>query len=29
MPEYSEILGSLIGVLPMIKRTHSCFVIES
>jgi Lrp/AsnC family transcriptional regulator, leucine-responsive regulatory protein len=28
MPEYREILGSIIGVLPMIENTHSYFVME-
>jgi Lrp/AsnC family transcriptional regulator, leucine-responsive regulatory protein len=28
MPEYREILGSIIGALPMIESTHSYFVME-
>jgi Lrp/AsnC family leucine-responsive transcriptional regulator len=28
MPEYREILGSIIGALPMIENTHSYFVME-
>jgi Lrp/AsnC family transcriptional regulator, leucine-responsive regulatory protein len=28
MPEYREILGSIIGSLPMIESTHSYFVME-
>jgi Lrp/AsnC family leucine-responsive transcriptional regulator len=28
MPEYREILGSIIGGLPMIESTHSYFVME-
>jgi Lrp/AsnC family leucine-responsive transcriptional regulator len=28
MPEYREILGSMIGTLPMIESTHSYFVME-
>jgi Lrp/AsnC family leucine-responsive transcriptional regulator len=28
MPEYREILGSIIGTLPMIESTHSYFVME-
>ena len=28
MPEYREILGSIIGALPMVENTHSYFVME-